>query len=236
MQPTGMTRVAAIAFSSMVFVASCRRAKDATGDIMAESAEIHAQPTNNLFVADFQRLVVSSNMTVAATESEVNKLCWKISDLPDRKEAVRLYDQFIEMAIAQEVTQLNLYHRQNWYSKLWFIAMSAFSFAQDMRDDTFEAWSRMLRFFGKYVDEIVAVEKSLPATDWTHWRMSDVRKGEYLMGLKGDFKTSVHVMKDLHFAKLSKGLTVEQKADVYRRLDELNKYTITPTNFPGGKR
>ena len=235
MQPMHITRfaTAALMFVFAVFaMTSCRRAQEAT----EVAVETSAQSTNDMYVAEFQRLVTGSNMTIDATETEVNRLCWKISELPDKNEAIRLYDRLLGMAIAQEVTQTNLYHRENWYAKLWFLAMNSFCFAQGMQGNSFEYWDRMFMFFYKYVDEIVDVEMGLPSTDSIHWKRSDVEKGSYLHGLRGSLKTWVHVMRRYFDLKLSKGLTVEQKADVCRRLDELNKYTITPTNFPGGKR
>ena len=224
---------AGICLSVALIFTSCRRAEVV---LSATPIEAGAQSTNDTLTTEFRRLVVSSNMTVVATESAANKLCRKISELPDKKEAVRMYDQLLEMAIDQYVSETNYNFRQNWYCQLWFVAMNSFMFAQGMRDDPFEGWNRLLRFFGKYTNEIEATERTLPTTDSVRWKISDVKKGVYLHGLKGDFKTWVHVMKDLYFAKQSKGLTDEQKADVYRRLDELNKYTITPTNFPGGRR
>jgi len=94
----------------------------------------------------------------------------------------------------------------------------------------------MFSFFAKYTDEITSVEKSLPATDSKYWSWKDIEKGTYLCGIRGDFKTWVHVMRDFYFPELSNGLTEEQKADILRRFDELKKYMDTPPNFPGGKK
>ena len=84
------------------------------------------------YEAEFKRLVVSSNMTVRATEMSVNKLCREIDRLPDKQEALRLFDRLGELAIEQQVTETNLYFRQNWFQQLWYVTLDAFGVFQGL--------------------------------------------------------------------------------------------------------
>ena len=53
--------------------------------------------------------------------------------------------------------------------------------------------------------------------------------------LKGALEQDIRTMRRFHFPDLSEGLTEDQKADIHRRFDELQTYTLTPTNFPFGR-
>ena len=187
------------------------------------------------YKAEFERLAVSANMTVNDTASQVCALCNEIYKLPDKGEALRLLDQFLEVAIAQEVTKTNYYSRQNWYSKLFYIARGSFGFSQLLRKESFESWDNLFRFFGKFTNEIVSVEKSLPM-ECEKWSESDWEKGSYVYKLMGDLEQDIRTMRRAHFPDLSEGLTEEQKADILRRFDELQSYTVPPTNFPFGRK
>ena len=79
------------------------------------------------------------------------------------------------------------------------------------------------------------VEKSIPS-DWLKWNKSDWEKGSYLYKLRGNFKQDIHTMRRAHFPDLSEGLSDAQKADILRRFDELEAYTVSPTNFPFGRK
>jgi hypothetical protein len=91
------------------------------------------------------------------------------------------------------------------------------------------------RFYAKYTNEIVSVEKELSKVDRSKWSRFMVLKGGYLHGIKGELKTWVRVMRDLQFPKMSKNYTSEQKADILHRLKEVEKYTVTPPHYPGGR-
>ena len=180
------------------------------------------------YEAEFKRLVVSSNMTVRATEMSVNKLCREIDRLPDKQEALRLFDRLGELAIEQQVTETNLYFRQNWFQQLWYVTLDAFGFAQLHRQESFKDWDRLFRFFKKYTDEISEVEAKYAKTKGS-------KEYVYLRGIKGDLLLAIHVMRDFGFPHMTQGLTEEQKADILRRFDELQKYTAEPPDCIGRK-
>ena len=71
--------------------------------------------------------------------------------------------------------------------------------------------------------------------DRNDFTAASTRKLKYLRGLKGNLGVWLHVMRDLKFPRLSQGLTEEQKSDILRRFDELQKYTAEPPDYAGRK-
>lgn len=244
-------RITFVLFASfaMAFVAtSCRRNdevqqtqdKDKKLSARVETSPLVAQTEKPMsrderYKAEFERLAVSSNMTVRASASQVSALSTEIYKLPDKRDSLRLLDQFLETAISQNVSETNYYARQNWYRQLFYIARCSFGYSQLLRKESFESWDNLFRFFGKFTNEIVNVEKSLPV-DCDKWSDSDWEKGSYVYKLKGDLEQDIRTMRCFHFPDLSEGLTEDQKADIHRRFDELQTYTLTPTNFPFGRK
>jgi len=197
--------------------------------------EEKAMSRDERYKAEFERLAVSANMTVDDSASQVSALTTEIYKLPDKGESLRLLDQFLETAIAQEVTKTNYYSRQNWYSKLFYIARCSFGYSQLLRKESFESWDNLFRFFGKFTNEIVSVEKSIPS-DWRKWSEPEWDRGYYLFGFRQFFKQDIRTMRRAHFPDLSEGLSDAQKADILRRFDELEAYTVSPTNLPFGRK
>ena len=248
MRKRRITPVLIVSFAMALVATSCRRNNEvqSTSDndkklsTRAETLPLAAPIETPLsrderYRAEFERLAVSANMSVDDSASQVSALTTEIYKLPDKGESLRLLDQFLEVAIAQEVTKTNYYSRQNWYRKLFYIARCSFGYSQLFRKESFESWDNLFRFFGKFTNEIVNVEKSIPS-DWLKWSKSDWEKGSYLYGFRGDLGQGIRTMRCFHFPDLSEGLTEEQKADILRRFDELEAYTVSPTNFPFGRK
>jgi hypothetical protein len=42
-------------------------------------------------------------------------------------------------------------------------------------------------------------------------------------------------MRDFYFPNMSKSYTTEQKDNILRRFKEVEKHTITPPHYPGGR-
>ena len=183
----------------------------------------------------FKHLVTATNLTLTEAGRATDKLVQKISQIPDTKEALLLYDRLLEMAISQEVSITEYNRRQNWFYMLWWDAFSSFIGAQHIQGNDFAYWDKIFRFYAKYTNEIVSVENELSKVDRLKWNRSMVLKGGYLHGIKGELKTWVRVMRDFEFPKMSKNYTSEQKADILRRFKEVEKYTVTPPHFPGGR-
>ncbi len=243
-----ITFALSVSFAMVLVATSCRRndevqstsANDEKLSARVEKLPLAAPAEKSLsrderYKAEFKRLAVSANMTVNDTASQVCALCNEIYKLPDKGEALRLLDQFLEVAIAQEVTKTNYYSRQNWYSKLFYIARGSFGFSQLLRKESFESWDNLFRFFGKFTNEIVSVEKSIPS-DWRKWSEPEWDRGYYLFGFRQFFKQDIRTMRRAHFPDLSEGLSDAQKADILRRFDELEAYTVSPTNLPFGRK
>lgn len=182
--------------------------------------------------AEFIRIIYDER----ADDGDIEKMNQRISQMPNQQEALLMYDKLLEMAIAHNVSSTNYNSRSAQYYKLWFAALYSFLGVQRRQGGEFSYWDKMFRFLSKYTNEIVSVEKALPLTDSRFWGRKDKDWGMYLLGIRGDFKTWVHVLRDCYFPELSKGLTEEQKADILRRFDEFKKYIDTPPNFPGGKK
>lgn len=187
-----------------------------------------------------KRLVVATNMNLYAARMEKIEIFERILKISDHQEAFRLYDLLLELTIAQEVTTIECDRRQNWYAMLWYNARSAFREAQRTQGNDFAYWDKIFRFFEKYINEIAAIEKlfgnpciTLKNVHQSIKRVDD--KARYLFMIKGDLKTWVRVMRDFEFPKMSKNYTPEQKADIMRRFKEVEKYTVTPPHYPGGK-
>ena len=189
------------------------------------------------YEAEFKRLITAGKgMTVNDVQERLRSICEKIAGLSDREVALALYDDLLEMAICQPIPQSeNYYERQNEYTKHWFIAYNAFMAAQLMRDKDYECWDKLFRFYGKYVDEICALEDVCKCASRNDFSTASTRKLNYLKGLRGNLDVWLHVMRDLKFPRLSQGLTEEQKADILRRFDELQKYTAEPPDCIGRK-
>ena len=248
MRKRRITPVLIVSFAMALVATSCRRNNEvqSTSDndkklsTRAETLPLAApietpMSRDERYKAEFERLAVSANMTVDDSASQVSALTTEIYKLPDKGESLRLLDQFLEVAIAQEVTKTNYYSRQNWYSKLFYIARCSFGYSQLLRKESFESWDNLFRFFGKFTNEIVSVEKSIPS-DWRKWSESEWDRGYYLFGFRQFFKQDIRTMRRAHFPDLSEGLSDAQKADILRRFDELEAYTVSPTNYPFGRK
>jgi hypothetical protein len=181
------------------------------------------------------RLVVATNLPLAEARGRASDVIMEILRLRDKKKAFQLCDELLERAISQEVTVTDCNRRQDWYAMLWWDAMFSFIGAQRKQGNDYAYWDKIFRFYKKYTDEIVSVESELSKVDRLKWSRSMVLKGGYLHGIKGELKTWVRVMRDFEFPKMNKNYTPEQKADILRRLKEVEKYTVTPPHYPGGK-
>ena len=76
------------------------------------------------------------------------------------------------------------------------------------------------------------MEESLESKGWPQHSPSYM----YLRVFRGDVKNWVYRLGTVFFDVYSNGLTEEQKADVIRRFDKLEKYIDAPPNFPGGRK
>ena len=231
-------------FAMVMTAASCRRDNDfnaetnlpqtVSNDISAGVAtaspdikrDSPVSPQGTYYHSEFIRLVASSNMTAREVACGANDLCREICNTHDAEESARLLDLLLEMAVEHHIDDTVLYSRQIRYRYLWNVAMNAFCFAQEKHPQDFKYWDRLFRFYDKYINEIKAVECS---------QIKTYESNRYLLGIKDDFKMWLHVMRDLYFPRLSQGLTEEQKSDILRRFDELQKYTAEPPDCHGRK-
>ena len=189
----------------------------------------------NSFNEVFHFLVTATNMTLSRASRTMTMVCKRIDELSNEQSAFKLYDSLLEHAISQEVTIKEYNRRQNWFAELWDVAWRAFIRAQSKQGNNFEYWDKIFMFYQKYINEILEVERTLAKTPLELWSRQDSQKGTYLYGIKGELKTWVRVMRDFYFPNMSKNYTTEQKDDILRRFKEVEKHTITPPHYPGGR-
>ena len=210
-----------------------------TNAVIAAEAleELHELTGEERFLDEFKQLVVLKRTKAGekSTQKIINELCNEICVLP-KDQAVPLLDQFADMAISQPITETNYTLRTAWFGQLFYVIHDAFCFSQYLQQESFEHWDKLFNFFEKYTDEITSVQKSLPMTDSRFWGQKNWDRGRYLLGIQDDLKQWVHVMRDFYFPELGKGLTEEQKADIIRRFDKVEKFTVPPPNLSSGKK
>ena len=178
---------------------------------------------------EFKRLVAGSNMTVNATEVDVNRLCNDIDKTVDVEDAVQLFDLLGRMALSQPLVSDDYTRRQNHLLKLWYVTLNAFVFAQNHRQESFKDWDRLFAFFKRYTDEIAKTESGGVTLDKVG-RLRGTDRSAYVLGLKGDLARAIHVMRRFFYPRISGKLTDAQKEDILRRFDEVENVAKIPTS------
>ena len=234
---------AIVCCSSLLLVASCKKAEEIPSKTAGESrppvkvesviqtscaAETNVVLTKSeAYEREFRRFALDAKDRIDDVEHCINKLCNEIIKTVDEKEAVRLFDILGNMAITQHITDNDYHCRENSFRHLWYIEMNAFVFAQYRRQESFEDWDRLFLFFKRYTDEIAEVEQRVK----TPGKLSGRERGQqksYLRSLKSELKQAVHVMRRFGFPYVNGKLTEEQKADILRRFEEVEKCTTMP--------
>ena len=224
MQPIKSINVFLTVLVLAAVLTACRRENNPSSVAATERV---ALTQNEIYEREFLRLVVGSNMTVHATQTDVNKLCNDIDKAVDWQDAVRLFDRLGKMALEQPLVSSNYTRRENHLLKLWYVTLNAFVFAQHHRQESFEDWDRLFLFLKRYTGEIETTESALQTTN----KIGLVQRTNienYLHGVRSGLRQNVHVMRRFFFPTIIDGLTEEQKADILRRFDELQKYTAEP--------
>jgi hypothetical protein len=191
---------------------------------------------NESIEKEIKQLVVATNKTLIDARLATSDVLKKISQIPDQKKAFKMYDLLLDLSIEQQVTIKDYNMRQNWYAILWYNAMGAFVGAQRSSGKDFRYYEKIFRFFAKYTNEIIAVENTLPISNCQFWSISEVRKGEYLYGIKCELKTWIHLIRDLYGPELTKEFTSEQKDDLLNRFRDVELFTNILFNHPGGRK
>ena len=234
---------AIVCCSSLLLVASCKKAEEIPSKTAGESrpaekgesgiqtpcaAETNVVLTKSeAYEREFRRFALGEHMTVDVVEHGINKVCNEIAKTLDEREAVRLFDLLGEIARTQTLLNTSYYKRENHLLKLWHLSMNAFVFAQYRRQESFEDWDRLFLFFKRYTDEIAEVEQRMK----TPGKLNGRQRGEqrsYLRSLKSELKQEVYEIRKFFFPNISRKLTEDQKADILRRFEEVEKCTTMP--------
>lgn len=186
--------------------------------------------------AESRRLVAEAGRTKGDAWSASCNLCKEICKLP-KEEALPLLDRLLEMAIEQPVTNANKSATLARHEDLFQIVLCSFIASQGLRENSFEEWDKVFRFFAKYTDEITAEKRRIKELDRPqtnlYYKYKHFRR---LHDLQLYVENLVHNARTVFTNTLSKGLTEEQKADILRRLDEVKKYSVPPPDSPYSKK
>ena len=234
---------AIVCCSSLLLVASCKKAEEIPPKTAEESrpaekvesviqtscvAETNVVLTKSeVYEREFRRFALDAKERVDDVQHCINKLCNEIIKTVDEKEAVRLFDILGDMAITQHITDNDYRYRESSFRHLWYIAMNAFVFAQYRRQESFEDWDRLFLFFKRYTDEIAEVEERVKNPGKLNGRQRGEQRS-YLRSLKSELKQEVYEIRKFFFPNISRKLTEDQKADILRRFEEVEKCTIIP--------
>ncbi len=151
----------------------------------------------------------------------LNNLCKEIRELP-KEDALQLFDKWIDMAVEQPLTNANYSARYTVLEQSFHVVLFAFLSSLNMRESPFEHWDKVFCFYAKCTDEIKVMEEHLKGRDYRQYRSSYI----YLRSLRACLKNWIHTIRCIFPTELSHGLTEEQKADILRRFNEVEKYTV----------
>ena len=236
--------LALVSGSLLVLLASCQKAEEPSSievgvgpkhsEVVEPGMQMSCAVETNVVLTkseayerEFRRFALDAKERIDDVEHCINKLCNEIAKTVDEKEAIRLFDILSDMAITQRVSETDYYYRQISYRQLWYTIMNGFVFAQYRRQESFEDWDRLFLFFKRYTDEISDVEQRMKKPGKLNGRQRGELKS-YLRALKGDLKQAIHVMRRFGFPYVNGKLTEEQKADILRRFEEVEKCTTMP--------
>ena len=204
------------------------------------------------YAAEIRQLASTNNLT-GDVRLEVDSLFREITETMSKVEAVRLFDDAMDIATRQALIEPayrkvrlprkvsfeanatearyglepSYFYREGHVRRLWHITHAAFLHAQPMRDNSNAGWDGLFAFYRKCTGEISAVEKELLGSapnGSASWRM---RTEDYLRFVKSELKQYVHEIKYFEIERpggLANGMTKEQKADLLRRLNEVEAF------------
>lgn len=209
-----------------------------TGSAVAVEAQKELTHVERL-EAECRRLVAEAGRIRGGTRGAWKascSLCNEICKLPN-EEALPLLDRMMEMAIEQPVTNANRSAILGKHEDLFRIVLCSFIASQELRANSFEEWDTFFRFFKKYTDEITVAKRRIKELDQPQTNSYyKYKRFRHLQDLQLYVENLVHNARTVFSDTLSKGLTEEQKSDILRRLDEVEKYTVSPPDSPYSKK
>lgn len=180
-----------------------------------------------------RRLFSTTNRSFSESRIQSSDFVMNVLKNCNASEAYLYCDCLLELAINHDVTAVEYISRQNQLAICWYNARNAFIGAQKKNGNDYMYWEKIFRFYKKYVNEILSVVQLIEnpkAEDQNVSRsVKNVNKNRYLFLIQDDLKAWVRVMRDFEFPSMSKHYTPEQKSDILRRFNEIEKYTtLTP--------
>ena len=193
-----------------------------------------------MFEADFRRAMDSTNSPANRAflnNMSVGKILDEVMKLPN-DQAVPILERFLDITTETSLEPITnfpskydearrlYWAREEWFKKRFYVICDTFYTYMKVKDDPFEDWHRLFAFFEKCTNEFTIVSRCQPKFDGP--------KREYLLEFKDNyFKTFVHVVRDMDFKHHRAKPTEKQKAEIFRRFEELEKYVdglVPPRN------
>ena len=218
------------------------------GDI-ALSLSAKAMSCAKIYEVEYRRVIDDTNRSERLVSKEVARICSEVCQLP-RCEALSLLEGFQDMAIMANPPPVDdsrpaWYRydaRRMWFERMYYVFCEPFYASLRLRENPFDDWEKLFAFFGKYTDEIEAVEKSMPKTSSIECGVSTAVKGRYLRSLKEELEVRIRFLRnrcpplrdDEIMGAFKQRPTNEQKVELRRRFDEILEYTAPPQQFHGG--
>ena len=203
--------IVSVCFVIAITMVACDDARDFSGKCAsAEAAESGKVPKKELsrdemLEAEFRQVMcttynaVSIKNTMAACRATC-KILDEVEKLPS-DESLILLDRLMDMVLEASLEPVTNYPSQykyarpihiariSWFEKMFYIARQTFYASMRLRNDSFENWDKLFVFFGKFTNEVAMVSSCLP--------IYNEEKIDYLLNIKGEFKTYVHQVRDI---------------------------------------
>lgn len=241
-----VTGIASACFVFAVATVSCDSERNRDEQLVpAEIKKLNDEPKKGLsraemFEAEFRQVLENTNGNITADCWATCDLLDKVLEIPDG-ESLRVLERFLGMALATSLEPIvdfpskydlarpMFWAREAWFEKMFYVSRQTFYTYMQLREDPFADWDILFEFFGKFTNEFTMVEKCQPTLNGP--------KREYMLELKGKFKTFVHVVRDIDLKHHKTKPTEKQKAEIFRRFEELEKYveTLVPPRKTGAE-
>ena len=240
-----------VCFVIAVATASCDRRIGDDEQVMSTSAEAQNKESKKklsrgeMLEDEFRRIMdttysevtIKNSMAACRATGQIED---EVAKLPV-DEAVPLLDRFMDMTLEASLAPVTNYPSQYkysrpihiariaWFDKMFYIASQTFYASMELRADPYEDWEKLFAFFGKFTNEVAMVSRCQP--------IHNDKKTDYLLNIKDNFKMYVHQVRDIAIKHHKTKPTEKQKAEIFRRFEELEKYveTLVPPRKTGAE-
>ena len=245
-----VTGIASACFVVALTTASCDSRRDGEQVALANVEESAKESKKELsraemFEADFRRAMDSTNSTANRAFLNNMAVCKILDEVVklSNDEAAPILERFLDTATTTSLEPITdfpskyedarriYWAREGWFKKRFSVIRDTFYTYMKVKEDPFEDWDRLFAFFEMCTNEFTIVSRCQPKFDGP--------KREYLLEFKDNyFKTFVHVVRDIDLKHHKTKPTEKQRAEIFRRFEELEKYveTLVPPRKTGAEK